>query len=744
MSILPAMKRSVGICIVAISAMAIDLVALAPSPVAAGTLSSWTGGGGTGDWSTVSNWSTPLSTSGTFDLVFGGTTRTSGTNTVGIVNVSSITFTNTGTTNQNVTFSLGGQALALNDSSITSLPWLTAMTGSSVAAGDVIGNNLLLSGSNTVTLGVNHKLTLQGVVSGTGSLTFSGGGSAQTITYLSGNNTYSGGTLITGGVVQTGGVSNTASNNAAFGTGDVTVSGSGALLVRNNTTLANNLTLSGTGLTNRALLGSFGTTGTATVTGSITLAGNVSIGAASSVASDSTSTFVLAGPVLLGSNRLTLVPGIASGATRSLLIDISGAISGAGSVEMSGTSAATVARLSGANTYTGTTTITSGTIIVNNASALGNLAALEVNTNGLDLNGFSVSSGPLSGNSSGVIRSDVAGSATLTTNAATNSTYAGSITDGSGTVGLTKAGAGVLTLSGSSNYSGPTTINGGAISLGSATALPGAGDITFGGGTLRYSPANTLDYSARFRSSSGPISIDTNGETVNFNTAIVAGNVGGLAKLGAGTLYLNATNLYGGTTTVSAGTLSGTGSVAGVLSVAAGAVFDPGPSSLTTSIFGVGGFAQVAAGLTNLRIDGATPGALYDQVAFSGSSAPVVWGGTLAITMSGSYANDTSFNLFAGFTSQSGDLSGISFSAAGTPYDGLAFAGPINGTWWRTEANVDNQFLAFNQATGTLVVVPEPGTLVMGGLGAAFVGLRVLRRRWRRDTASPAGEPAGA
>lgn len=295
------------------------------------------------------------------------------------------------------------------------------------------------------------------------------------------------------------------------------------------------------------------------------------------------------------------------------------------------------------------------------------------------------------------------------------------------------AGSGTLTFTGSNPYTGSTAIDGGVLVMGSADALAGGGDIEFGGGTLRYTGANTLDYSSRFQNSSGPISIDTNGETVTFASAIDASNAGGLEKLGLGILYLNAANLFAGPTTVVSGTLAGTGSVLGLLSVEAGAVFDPGSSPTATTIFGVGAFSQADGGTTRMQVTGTTPGTAYDQVAFSGTSKTVSWGGTLDLSLTGSYANYTTFSLFSGFTSQSGDLSGITFTA-GSPYDTLSFGGPVGGLW-STGKTIAGQFLTFDQTTGVLTVVPEPGAMSLAVLGCGAWGSWLLVRRRRRTAA---------
>jgi autotransporter-associated beta strand protein len=121
--------------------------------------------------------------------------------------------------------------------------------------------------------------------------------------------------------------------------------------------------------------------------------------------------------------------------------------------------------------------------------------------------------------------------------------------------GLTKADPGILVLSGDNTYVGPTTIEGGTLRVGHNHALGVSGAIQFKGGSLQYTAANQVDYSARIANSTSPISIDTNGISTTYSSALAASNTGGLTKLGTGTLALAAANNYSGPTSVISGTL---------------------------------------------------------------------------------------------------------------------------------------------------------------------------------------------
>jgi len=172
----------------------------------------------------------------------------------------------------------------------------------------------------------------------------------------------------------------------------------------------------------------------------------------------------------------------------------------------------------------------------------------------------------------------------------------------SGTTGLIKNGIGGLTLSGVCNYTGPTQINEGTLTVTSASTLNGVisgagslsktgtavltigGNNTYSGGTF-YVGSGTANYiiynssnafgTGLFTESSGAGRIDTSGNvtlpnaflisgvslqyrTAGANTITVTGNIagaGGINKTGNGLLDLQGTLTYTGGTTITAGTI---------------------------------------------------------------------------------------------------------------------------------------------------------------------------------------------
>ena len=158
--------------------------------------------------------------------------------------------------------------------------------------------------------------------------------------------------------------------------------------------------------------------------------------------------------------------------------------------------------LAGSNTYSGATTISSGTLQIGNGGSGEYLAS------------------PTIGNSGALVF-----------NHADTLTYAGAI---SGSGQLTEQGGGVLILSGSNTYAGGTTVNAATLQIGNG-----------GSGEYLTSPSITMSNNATV--------------AFNHNDALSYGGTisgsGQLVKLGTGVLDLTGTSSYSGPTRISAGTL---------------------------------------------------------------------------------------------------------------------------------------------------------------------------------------------
>jgi len=426
--------------------------------------------------------------------------------------------------------------------------------------------------------------------------------------------------------------------------------------------------------------------------------------------------------------------------------------------------------LTAANTYTGGTTISAGTVSVGNGSITGSIVGNVANSGTLTFNrsdaltyagvvsgtgamsksgagtltltgnntytgGTTISAGTVSvgdGSITGSIVGDVANSGTLTFNRSNDLTYGGVI---SGTGAVSKSGGGTLTLTGASTYTGGTTISAGTLSLGSGGAIGSSGTISFGGGTLQYSASNTTDYSARFsNAASQQYRIDTNSQNVTLASNLTSTG-GSFTKIGAGTLTLTGNNSYDGGTTVSEGklvvngsiststtivssgaTLGGSGTV-GALTINAGGFVTPGnsPGILTVN----GNYSQ--AGQYTAEIAGTTAGSGYDQISVIGTVD--ISGGSLVTAFSGSYAqNDLLFILLNDDTDAiNGTFAGYAQGATVASY------GYMDWQISYTADSVNNTFTGGNDIA--LMAIPEPSSVTVAGIGLAMLLGRRSRSR---------------
>ena len=191
--------------------------------------------------------------------------------------------------------------------------------------------------------------------------------------------------------------------------------------------------------------------------------------------------------------------------------------------------------LNAANTFSGSVSISAGTLEL---AAAGALAAANV---------------------------DIASSSLLRFNRADAASFAVSF---SGAGAIEKANTGALTLSGSGNgYTGIFSLSGGTLVLGNASAL--SGTLAFKGGVLQYGAGITTDISSGIAPlTGGSARIDTGTNSVTFSGSL--SGTGGLVKSGAGNLTLSSgSNDFSGATVVNAGSLTtAAGALKGTPSIA--------------------------------------------------------------------------------------------------------------------------------------------------------------------------------
>ena len=262
-----------------------------------------------------------------------------------------------------------------------------------------------------------------------------------------------------------------------------------------------------------------------------------------------------------------------------------GIISQNGGLTITGTG--TNLTLGALNTYSGITQVTMfGTLqaaIVNAFSPSSDYTITSPGT--LDLHNFSQIINSLSGTGSVTLGTGAGG--TLTTGSAANTTYSGVM---SGNGALIKQGAGTFTLGGTNTYVGGTQLKAGTISISRDANLGTAS------GTFTFFNSTILEITASMSSPTRPFIIGNAGGVtgtfqVDSGTATISGTIseggagGNLTKTGAGTLALNGTSTYTGTTTVNAGILSVNGVIANAANLVVGS---GGTLKGTGTVVGVG------------------------------------------------------------------------------------------------------------------------------------------------------------
>ncbi|MCE9629372.1 MAG: autotransporter-associated beta strand repeat-containing protein [Planctomycetia bacterium] len=226
--------------------------------------------------------------------------------------------------------------------------------------------------------------------------------------------------------------------------------------------------------------------------------------------------------------------GVGSGGGK---LNVSGPISGGNNLTVKAQGSGTVA-LSGNNTYTGTTTVSAGTLQIGNGGATGSLGSGDV----------SLSVGT-----------------TLEFNRSNDSTVSNTIT---GDGGLTKSGNGLVSVTGNNTYTGTTRVSAGTLKIGDggATGSVGSGDISVAAGAkLEFNRSGNTTVANNITSDEGISQINmTGGDTLTLtgnvkygyesfvnrgSTLVMTGNVdswGGITLTGGGTLKLSGTSVGNG------------------------------------------------------------------------------------------------------------------------------------------------------------------------------------------------------
>ncbi|EBR9518267.1 autotransporter outer membrane beta-barrel domain-containing protein, partial [Salmonella enterica subsp. enterica serovar Agona] len=653
---------------------------------------------------------------------------------------------NTGGTFDNA-ISGSGQVVKSGDDVLTLSGANSYSGGTLISDGTLVASNVEALGTGDVTDDATLELNTGGDfinnIGGTGRVEKSGDDKLT----LSGSNTYTGGTLISSGTL-------VANDVNALGTGDVT--DNATLMLNTGGDFTNNI--GGTGRVEKSGDDAL------TLSGSNTYTGGTLISGGTLVANDVNA---------LGTGDITDNATLALNAVG----DFDNAISGSGKVEKSGDDALT---LSGSNTYTGGTLISSGTLVASNVEALGtgdvtDNATLELNTSGTFDNAISgsgqvVKSGDkmltLSGANSysgGTLISDgtlVAsnveslGTGDVTNNATLELNTGGDFTNNiSGSGQVVKSGDDALALSGANSYTGGTLISSGTLVATNVDAL-GSGDVTdnatlelntggtfdnaiSGSGQVVKSGDKTLTLSGSNTYTGGTLISDgtlvasnvealgtgdvTDNATLELNTSGTFDNVisgsGQVVKSGDDALTLSGSNTYRGGTTISGGTLVATS----VEALGTGDVTDNATLALNTGgdfINNIGGTGRVEkSGDQTLTLSGAnsyTGGTLISSGTLVASNVNALGSGdvtdnaVLELNTGGTFDNAISGS---GQVEKSGDgtltLSGSNTYTGGTLIsDGTLVASNVEAlgsgdidNYASLQLNASGQFVTANLTT---------------------------------------------
>lgn len=557
---------------------AFAIVVLSASVAHAQVTWTWTGTAANANWDTpgaFANAGVPQTLGSNFNqaFVFSGTNLLSSTNTLTGGTATSITFSGSTSVSPAGAFTLSGSAITLaGNIGFDSAPAssLTQTINLDIALAGGVANPRF---ANPLT---NATIVLNGVISGT-----PGFGKAQntpgTLVLSNTANSFRGPLNIGSGVLSVASVADSGVNST-IGSGTAIVFGyfSGQ---------TSTLTYTGAtgGSTNRALIISSSNNITQTINSNGANGGSGLVFTGSlthATRSGSTTTLTIGGTNTDANEIRTVLANNASG--------------GVLAVTKSGTGNWI---LSGANSYSGATSISAGALTIQNASALGSTTGTTTVSSGAALRlqgGIAVGAEPLRVAGTGISTTGAlrnmsgtnsfAGPITLTAATRVNSdadelTLSGPIggafgmtfggagaTNVSGTIAtgaasLTKDGAGRLTLSAANSYTGLTTISNGTLAY-------GVSDAIFDGGISVNGAAATLDI-GEFADTVGAVTltsgriIGTTGVLTGTSYTLSSGTVsailggsGAVSKTGAGTVVLNGANTLTGVTDIQGGTLS--------------------------------------------------------------------------------------------------------------------------------------------------------------------------------------------
>ncbi|MEY3895957.1 MAG: hypothetical protein RLZZ214_1477, partial [Verrucomicrobiota bacterium] len=488
-------------------------------------------------------------------------------------------------------------------------------------------------------------------------------------------------------------------------------------------------------------------TGTATLTGGAVTATSLSKSGAGTLQLDtaiSGATLAVSGGVLaLGSQNqsfgnVSLTSGSITGTSAVLTgtgsaFDVqSGSISAilGGSIGLNKTTGGTVT-LSGANSYTGATLVSAGTLAEGSTGLIADSSALTVD-------GASAVFDLGANHDDTVAAVSLKNGGSITgsgTSALTGSSYAvesgsvSAILAGAGT--LTKTTSGTVTLSGANTYNGGTNVKNGTLNLdGGTNRLLSTGSVVLGdtgtSGKLVLGGTTVADQTLSGLTTTGSGGSVVGGNASNSTLALdiagtntFGGTLGGagtnennlaLTKSGVGTLTLSVANTYAGGTQLNGGTLAlgeyraaGTGTITAVNGTTIAALSGVGGNAVGNAITISGTNANVT--LTNNNASG-------------GINSAITGSANQTVTISN--AGGTVVNMNSGGKQFQNFLGTVSISSA----QSLAFRSTsLNNGGDNTLFEVNGSLSTRNGGNVALGALSGSGTVSMGGSGGNNIWL---------------------
>ena len=566
--------------------------------------------------------------------------------------------TYTGSTTINAgTLKINGANLLPDNTAITlSTSGVLDINGFNETVGSLSGSGGTVSlGTGALTLNNRSSTTFAGAITGAGGKLIKQGSGQLT---LSGTNTYTGGTTINAGALRF-----STSGTCPAGADSITINSGGTLVADGAYSNAANWLNSGK--ISEASTGTLAMAANMT-SGTLNMAGydNLYLGATGAYNLGSGVTFTPAGSTYrLGGGGGTLTVSKALTGSRNLVV--------AGNVTLNAT-----------NTYTGGTDVWGGNLKFNSTSAIPSTGTALIHDHGAVL---------------------IAGAYTT----AQSWLNSGKINTGStGALAFTANNSSAISMG---NYTGLSIGANGAYTY-SGTLTPASSTFRFGGGGGTLTVSSALNGANRLVTAGNVTLTGTNGfsgETlVNAGTLRISGsgsiNATSGITLNGGALIQNSSIALDRVVTVNSGTVGGTGTYNGSLSLSDYGRLSPGDGGVGTLT--VAGDVSLSSGSV-LDFDFGTAANTCDLVAFSGGGHNLVLDGTINISCTGTLQSGT-YTIFSG--------------AANITDNGLDFgtlAGSHNWTYYVSAGSV------------YVVAAPEPSAMILSIVG--LLGLTV-HGVWKR------------